>query len=219
MSMQRILAECKRGVFLYCSDQDVPWSYKSYISRLSLLVLSCMHQSNELQRVLSPVSGFFWYCMLRKGYGHGLWVYSSTLSCSLSLSDCDNTYIYRWSMTSRKVLCCVSSICSRSFRATTSSHPRAMRFDVATGSSTGCKGKDWPTGPRHDFFLSPIDCVLNRPTLSAKFIIRTMAVLCVACAWFMHCKSVVVVAWAAMEKKTATEGRQLQAVGRAMTCT
>jgi hypothetical protein len=29
----------------------------------------------------------------------------------------------------------------------------------------------------------------------------------------------VVVAWAAMEKKTATEGRQLQAAGREMTCT
>lgn len=29
----------------------------------------------------------------------------------------------------------------------------------------------------------------------------------------------VVVAWAAMEKETATESRQLQAAGRAMTCT
>jgi hypothetical protein len=80
MSMQRISAECRRGVFLYCNDQYVPWSDKSYISRLSLLVLPCMHQSNKLQRVLSPVSGFFWLCTLRKGHGHGLWIYSSTLS-------------------------------------------------------------------------------------------------------------------------------------------
>jgi hypothetical protein len=164
--MQRILAGCKRGVSLYCSDRDVSWSYKSYISRLSLLVLSCLHQLNELQRVVSPVSDFFWLCMLREGCGHGLWIYSSTLSCSLSIPDCDITYIYRWSMASRKLLCCVFSIYRRSFRATTSSHPRAMRFDVATGSFTGCTRTDWLTGPRHGFFFSPTDCPIDEPVFT-----------------------------------------------------